>query len=245
MSEMPRLLDADNVSIVYTSEGSGKKNAAVKEVSFAVYRGDYLCVIGMNGSGKSSLIKGILGLTPLSGGEIKRHIPKEKISYLPQISAVPEGFPATVREIAVSGTQRKGSLFISKSDREAAATALANLGISDLAERRYGALSGGQRQRVLLARAICKNPELLILDEPCAGLDEITVNQFYERLYKLNANSGTAILMITHDLHDVKRYAKHIIELDTRLLFWGTVGEWEQHGSESSHIEHTHRHVAD
>jgi len=215
----------------YNSENS-KVNIAVKNVSFNVEIGDYCCIVGMNGSGKSSLIKGILGLAPLSSGSIDYGIDRSEISYLPQINSIPLDFPATVKEIVLTGSQKKSknllSAFYSKDDIQSANNAMNLLKIPGLAKKRFGELSGGQQQKVLLARALCKNPKLLILDEPCAGLDNHTVDSFYELLYDLNSKNKVTILMITHDLHDVQKYAKHIIEMNAEILFYGTAKEWEE-----------------
>ena len=246
-------LKVNGATIQYASNynNSSKVNIAVKDVSFNVEHGDYCCIVGMNGSGKSSLIKGILGLTSLSFGSIEYGVDRSKISYLPQINSIPMDFPATVKEIVLTGAQKKSkvislsslfsslfSTFYSKDDTRYADGAMELLKIKNLSKKRFGELSGGQQQKVLLARALCKNPRLLILDEPCAGLDNNTVDSFYELLYDLNTLNKVTVLMITHDLHDVQKYAKHIIEMDAGLLFYGTVKEWEErqkHGSGGHH----------
>ena len=235
---MSYALKVNGVTIKYSSNynsENSKVNIAVKNVSFNVELGDYCCIVGMNGSGKTSLIKSILGLTPLSSGTIDYGVERGEISYLPQINSIPLDFPATVREIVLTGAQKKSnkskslfSAFYSKDDVKSANNALKLLKITELAKKRFGELSGGQQQKVLLARALCKNPKLLILDEPCAGLDNNTVESFYELLYDLNNKNKVTVLMITHDLHDVEKYAKHIIEMDTELLFYGTAKQWEE-----------------
>ena len=235
------VLKVDGVTIQYASNyyngksNNSKINTAVKNVSFNIESGDYCCIVGMNCSGKSSLIKGILGLAPLSSGTIDYGVERDKISYLPQINSIPPDFPATVKEIILTGAQKKSgnsksllSAFYSKNDIKSAVNAMERLKISNLEKKRFGELSGGQQQKVLLARALCKNPALLILDEPCAGLDNSTVDSFYELLYDLNTVNKVTVLMITHDLHDVQKYAKHIIEMDTKLIFYGTTREWEE-----------------
>ncbi|MCL1858911.1 MAG: ABC transporter ATP-binding protein [Oscillospiraceae bacterium] len=234
-------LKVNGVTIKYSSNynsdnsGNSRVNIAVKNVSFIVENGDYCCIVGMNGSGKSSLIKGILGLAPISSGTIDYGVERGEISYLPQINSIPVDFPATVKEIALTGAQKKSkglfSAFYSKDDVKSANYAMERLKITGLAKKRFGELSGGQQQKVLLARALCKNPKLLILDEPCAGLDNNTVDSFYELLYDLNNKHKVTVLMITHDLHDVQKYAKHIIEMDAGILFYGTAKEWEERGN--------------
>jgi zinc transport system ATP-binding protein len=244
------VLKINGVTIKYSSNynhDSEKVNIAVKNVSFNIESGDYCCIVGMNGSGKTSLIKGILGLAPLSSGSIEYGIKRDEISYLPQINSIPSNFPATVKEIVLTGAQKKSksilSAFYSKDDVKSANNAIERLKITELTKKRFGELSGGQQQKVLLARALCKNPRLLILDEPCAGLDNSTVDSFYELLYTLNNLHKVTVLMITHDLHDAQKYAKHIIEMSTELLFYGTTHEWEawRKFDEKSH-SHSHGH---
>jgi len=235
---MNHALKVNGVTIKYSSNynsNDSKVNIAVKNVSFNVEIGDYCCIVGMNGSGKSSLIKGILKLAPLSSGHIDYGVDLGDISYLPQINSIPLDFPATVKEIVLTGAQKnaknsKGlfSAFYSKDDVKSMNYAMERLKITGLAKKRFGELSGGQQQKVLLARALCKNPKLLILDEPCAGLDNNTVDSFYELLYDLNNKNNVTVLMITHDLHDVEKYAKHIIEMNAEILFYGTAKEWEE-----------------
>ena len=246
-------LKINGVTIKYSSNynhDSEKINIAVKNVSFNIESGDYCCIVGMNGSGKTSLIKGILGLTPLSSGSIDYGVKRDEISYLPQINSIPPDFPATVREIVLTGAQKKSktlslsslfSAFYSKNDIKSATGAIELLKITELTKKRFGELSGGQQQKVLLARALCKNPRLLILDEPCAGLDNSTVDSFYELLYTLNNLNKVTILMITHDLHDAQKYAKHIIEMSAELLFYGTTQEWEK-WRKSNGGSHSHGH---
>ena len=246
---MSYILKVNDVTIKYSSNYNNynsKVNIAVKNVSFNVENGDYCCVVGMNGSGKSSLIKGILGLIPLTSGSIDYGADCGKISYLPQINSIPVDFPATVKEIVLTGAQKKSKKifppFYSKDDIKSANNAIELLKITALTKKRFGELSGGQQQKVLLARALCKNPSLLILDEPCAGLDNSTVDSFYEVLYELNVINKVAVLMITHDLHDVQKYARHIIEMDTELLFYGTTQEWETRQNGGHGHGHSHSH---
>lgn len=200
------------------------KSPVVEDVSFTVSRGEYICLVGHNGSGKSTLMKGLLGLHAAQEGEARWHVPPERISYLPQSS--PKDFPATVREIVLTGRQRRGRLFYSKEDKAMVKRVLERLEMSDFAGRRLGELSGGQQQRALIARALCREPEALLLDEPCAGLDSHISEDFYEMLGRLN-REGLTILMASHDHDSVARWATRVIELCRTVTFDGPAGEWE------------------
>ena len=167
----------------------------INDVSLRVDSGEMIFITGSNGSGKSTLTKAIAGLLPVSSGKITR---SQKISYVPQIEEADRNFPAKVWEIVLTGTQRKGKLFYSKHDRELATRFINALGLNELVDSEIKTLSGGQLRRVYLARALCGEPELLLLDEPCAGLDadshEILFGVLREILMK-----GCAIMMVTHD----------------------------------------------
>lgn len=216
------LLALSDVSIAYGSL------LAVERVSLDVSEGDFLCLVGANGSGKSTLIRGILGLTPLAGGRIELRSGLEGTAYVPQIERADRDFPATVREIVMTGTQRRGrrAPFYTHADKAAAAAALSAFEIADLADRRIGKLSGGQMQRVLLARAMCRQPELLFLDEPCSGLDTDSKRSFYDLLARLHRERRTTIVMVSHDLDEVGERATRVAVMARRLLFVGSPEAW-------------------
>jgi zinc transport system ATP-binding protein len=207
---------------------------AVENANFSIENGEYTCLIGANGSGKSTLIKGILGLLPINNGEITLGVDREKISYIPQVNHIERDFPATVKEVVISGTQKadKKLPFYNKQDRTAALAAMERLGISDLKNRKIGNLSGGQQQRVMLARALCREPKLLILDEPCSGLDPKITEEFYNILSHLNKDEGVSIFMTSHDLVEVSKYAGKVIVLNRKVEFAGSIENWKQYYSE-------------
>ena len=216
------MLKVNKVSITYGSL------IAVKDISFEVDEGEYICVVGYNGSGKSSLIKGIFGLVPLSSGSTEFAIPMEHVAYLPQTNLAERHFPATVNEVVLTGTQKKARRlpFYSKADIKNAEEAMKLLNIFNLKNKRIGELSGGQQQRAMLARVLCRKPKMLILDEPCAGLDPEITKEFYALLADLNENQGIAILMASHDLTEIQKHAKRIISVGQTLRFDGNVEEW-------------------
>ena len=225
------LISINNLDVNYRI---GYKTVFVlKDINLNVNSGDYLCILGNNGSGKSTLIKTILGLNPISRGEIKINCQKSDISYLPQASGISSDFPATVEEIVLSGTQSIQSgftlPFYSRKDKVHAEVAIEKAKITNLVKRRFGELSGGQKQRVLFARAIVKNPKILILDEPCTGLDHDTSENFYALLRQVNTEDKTTIVMVSHDLSAVKKFASKVVVLNGELKFCGSVDEWEKY----------------
>lgn len=219
------LLTLDQVSIVYDNE----RQFAVENVSFTVSEGEYICLIGSNGSGKSTLLKGITGLAPLARGRVVRHLDPDQYGYLSQYHMIDRNFPATVYEVILSGTQsrEKHLPFYTKEDKKMAARAMEMFGVMPFKTKRIGHLSGGQQQRVLLARAFCKSPKLLLLDEPCAGLDPVMTREFYEILDRLNKEEHIAILMASHDMEQVENYAKRVIVMNQTVEFDGSVNAWK------------------
>lgn len=197
-------------------------------LSFSVNAGDYLCVIGENGSGKSTLMRTLLGLhEPLSGKiEYSDGLHKNEIGYLPQQTVVQKDFPATVREIVLSGNQGHCGIrpFYSREDKKLTADNMERMGITELSSRSYRTLSGGQQQRVLLARALCATKKIILLDEPVSGLDPVVTSQMYELIASLN-REGITVIMISHDLDAALKYASHILSLG-KTVFFGKTDEY-------------------
>lgn len=202
---------------------------AAEDCSLNITAGEYVCLVGPNGSGKSSLIRAALGLVKVKHGEIILGVGQSEVAYLPQIDLAPLGFPATVRETVLCGTQKpdvKRLPFYSKEDKRRASEAMERMKISSLAFSRVGELSGGQRQRVFLARALCRAPKLLLLDEPCAGLDETSAAGLYDTLSELH-NEGITLLMATHDLGILSSLPVRIAELNGTIIFDGDYLGWK------------------
>lgn len=213
-------LTCKNITVGY------EDGAVAKNINFQLNAGDYMCILGENGSGKTTLMKTLLGLVPPLEGEIA--IDKKDglhIGYLPQITQVQKDFPASVEEIVLSGCLKKTgkSPFYKKSHKVEAHTNMRKVNICDLAKKSYRNLSGGQQQRVLLARALCAAEDVLLLDEPTAGLDAASTAEMYEYIEKLN-KEGMTIIMISHDMDAVK-YASHVLEFEEDIKFM-TKGEF-------------------
>lgn len=213
---MPQI-KCDNLTLGYGSQ------EILSGLSFEVNAGDYLCIVGENGSGKTTLMKTLLGLTkPLSGAiEFGGGVTARKIGYLPQQTDVQRDFPASVREIVLSGCLGHDGFrpFYSKADKALAQRSMERMNIADLSRRCYRELSGGQQQRVLLARALCATEDLLLLDEPVAGLDPKVTVEMYELIESLNKNDNVTIIMISHDIDKALDYASHILHIGSEIFF--------------------------
>lgn len=206
------------------------------DVSFSLNGGDYLGIVGPNGSGKTTLIKIILGflqpvrgVVSLFGQTPSRFSHWHKIGYLPQkLSSFNPGFPATVKEIVALGLlSRKGfPRRIGTADRKVIDQALSLMDILPIKNKLVGELSGGQQQRVFLAKALACEPELLILDEPTTALDPEGREKFFATLKELNGRENVTIIMITHDIGTIGKYASRFLYLDKTVIFYGGFDEF-------------------
>jgi zinc transport system ATP-binding protein len=195
---------------------------AVKDVSFGIMPGDYLCVVGENGSGKTSLMKAIAGLVPLASGSVHLNgIESNQVGYLPQQTPAQKDFPASVREVVLSGRLgRNGkSPFYTKQDKQIADEKISMLNIGAVKKKSYRSLSGGQQQRVLLARALCATERLLLLDEPVTGLDPLMSAEMYEILRGLNER-GMTIVMVSHDVGVALHHCNKVLHMQTSGTFF-------------------------
>lgn len=194
-------------------------------VNFEVNKGDYLCIVGENGTGKSTLMKALLRLKMPESGTITlgEGLTQKEIGYLPQQTPMQRDFPASVREIVMTGFL--GSMrfrpFYSREEKSKAAKIMKKLGISELSGACYRDLSGGQQQRVLLARALCATEKMLLLDEPVAGLDPKVTAELYTLIRRLNREEKITIIMISHDMEMALEDASHVLHLSNEPLFFG------------------------
>ena len=205
--------------------------AVLGPIDFEVFSGDYLCIIGANGSGKTTLMKTLLGIIKPVSGTIETAVGTRRgAGYLPQKAEMQRDFPASVQEVVLSGFHSCMGLrpFYSKAEKHAASANLERLGMKGFEGRPYSRLSGGQQQRVLLARALCAAGDLLILDEPVAGLDPDATKEMYSTIEDLNRNSGMTIIMISHDIEAVSSYATKILKVG-KDLFYGSAEQYRAH----------------
>mgnify|MGYP002623727645 CR=1 FL=1 len=216
------LLTIQNLSLGYDS------HTILENLNFSVNAGEYLCIVGENGSGKTTLMKTLLQLQePISGRILVGDgLKSNEIGYLPQQTVVQKDFPASVREIVLSGCQGRCGLrpFYNREEKQLAEDNMERMGIASLSGRCYRELSGGQQQRVLLARALCATRKVLLLDEPVSGLDPKVTAEMYDLISKLN-QEGITIIMISHDISAAIRYASHVLHIGTNI-FYGTRDEY-------------------
>jgi len=226
-ADFPVLVDCREVSFGYGG------HPVVRNLTFTVRQRDYLCIVGENGCGKSTLVRGILRLISPLGGSIvfSPDMKADETGCLLQQEAAKKDFPAGVSEIVLSGMAGRTGLrpFYTRREKETALENMRRLEVADLRNRCFRELSGGQQRRVLIARALCAARKLLVLDEPSAGLDPLVTNELYELLARIN-QEGITIVMVTHDIQAALKYAGRILHIAGEKYFYGSVSGWEQSG---------------
>jgi zinc transport system ATP-binding protein len=220
------IVTVDNLSFRYNSA------EVLAGISFDVHEGDFIGLVGPNGSGKTTVIKVILGLLKQINGQIWLFGTKvnafrdwHRIGYLPQkLAHFNPHFPATVKEIVSSGvfSAKKFPKRIHRSDEALIDEAMVVTDVADIRHKMIGELSGGQQQRVFLARAIVNRPELLILDEPTTALDPEAREKFFQTLIGMNRTNHVTIILITHDIASIGKYASKLMYLDKQVIFYGS-----------------------
>lgn len=227
---MNNILTVTNLAVTY----SGKK--VISNINFTAEDGDFLVIFGENGSGKSSLVKALLGLKTPSDGKITfgNGVKHSEIGYLPQMTPEQKDFPASAMEVVLSGCLNSMGIkpFYGKKEKSLAKKNMELLSVYDLKNECFRTLSGGQKQRILLARALCAAKKLLILDEPVSGLDPVATKDFYEAITLIN-KTGVCIIMVSHDTGSALSVAKHVLDIGNHtVLFFGTAEEYNQSGKE-------------
>ncbi len=216
------VLEIENLKVSYSN------HTALENINFKINEGEYVCLVGENGSGKSTLVKTIVGLLKADEGKINLNISLDEVAYLSQTNLKDLEFPATSKEIIMSGVQKHKKLpFYTKKDKKDYEEIIKKLKIEDIQNRRIGDLSGGQKQRVLIARALIRNPKLLILDEPTTGLDYNITKELYRILENLNRENKMTIILATHDIDEITENKPRIIYLAKTIKYDGSLEGWK------------------
>lgn len=212
------IIEIQNLSYSY------EKELVLQDINLTVNEKDFLVFIGPNGGGKSTLVKLILGINHVQKGSINifnqpAHKNLTRIGYVSQNTNINIDFPIKVIEVVMMGhNSHKQKLFgYKKEEVEHARFVLKQVGMEEFENNKIGELSGGQRQRVMIARALCSDPKILVLDEPTSSIDADGQKQVYELLKKLNKK--VTIIVVSHDLSVVLEYATKVAHINQRLSF--------------------------
>ncbi len=205
---------------------------ALDNITLDILEGEFVGIIGPNGSGKTTFLKGILGLIYPTRGTLQifdcacealRCYHRARIGYVPQKERTDPNYPITAWEVTMMG--RYGVLGLchrpAKADREIVGEALNAVGMLDLRDIPFGELSSGQQQRVLISRALAQRPEILLLDEPTTGIDAAAQHMLIDLIANLRQSYRLTILFVTHDINIISPLANTLILLNTHLLGMG------------------------
>lgn len=221
------LLEAEGVTFGYG------RTPVLDDVSLRVRAGEFVALVGPNGSGKSTLLKVMLGsLPPRSGsvrllGEPPERVDRARLGYVPQRPTLDSEVPATIEEIVLAGRLSRRGWWrpLRRADREFVHHALESVGLGELRRTPLNELSGGQQQRAFIARAFATEPDLLVLDEPIAGVDAESQRRFRDSLAHLIAQHGAGVLLVSHELSAVAQDLDRVVILKQRVLFDGPPAE--------------------
>jgi len=201
---------------------------SIEDISLKIWPGQFVAVVGPNGGGKTTLLRTILGAVPLMRGNViirgrETHgSTLERVGYVPQLETIDWNFPITVEEVILMGLFRKNHWLtkIQKEDREKLNALLDRLNLTGLGKRHIRELSGGQQQAVFLGRALIGEPDLILLDEPTAGLDIRSRDDVIHFLHEIN-HQGVAIVITAHDLNWVAAHLPWVVCLNHRIIAEG------------------------
>jgi zinc transport system ATP-binding protein len=247
----PPLISLKDVSFRYTAED------VLEGITLEIHKGDFVGIIGPNGSGKTTLLRIILGLLKPQQGSVSlfdqplsQFHEWWRIGYVPQKAIHIEAqFPVTVAEVVAQGRFARVGLLhrLSQKDKEAIDHALEVVGMRETRDRLIRELSGGQQQRVFIARALASEPELLILDEPTAGVDIESQEEFYKLLAQLKREKSLTLVIVSHDVDVVVNEVNQLVCINKRLVYHGSpkkfiTGEYLEklYGKERRLILHGH-----
>jgi manganese/iron transport system ATP-binding protein len=204
------------------------RRPVLEGVTFAVPRASMVGIVGPNGGGKSTLLKALLGLVPRQRGEVELlgqrpdRRARGRVGYVPQREEVDWGFPVSARDVVMMGRVPSMGLFRrpTRRDREVVRQALETVGMGEHAGTRIGEFSGGQQQRIFLARALAREAEILLLDEPVSGVDAPSQHEIFDLLRRLQGE-GKTVIVTTHDLSCVAERFDYALLLNRRVVAFG------------------------
>ena len=212
---MNTILNVKNLSVTFDAQ------KVVQDVSFALKKGEYLALVGPNGAGKSTLLKTIINDNRKFAGSFS-FCSDIKLGYVAQKNSDDIYFPATVKEVIKSGFKQNFFSFrFNRQEKEFFQSVVSELNLSSLLKKSFYSLSGGQKRAVLIARALCTGSDLLILDEPASGLDNIAASRLYEAIRTVKNRFNTAIIMVGHDINRLCSEADLILCLEHTVKFIG------------------------
>ena len=246
----PDVVDLRDATVAYDGR------VALAHADLRLTAGEVVALLGANGSGKSTLVRAVVGLVPLQTGTLalfgtpaERFTERTRLGYVPQRVGATTGVPATVREVVTTGRLARRGRFrpLRAADRRAVDDALETVGLAGRAADAVGTLSGGQQQRVLIARALAGEPDLLVMDEPTAGVDLASQEALAETVSRL-AERGTTVLLVAHELGPMHGLVRRAVTLaDGRVLHDGPPPEPDHlhlHDPEHAHPPHEAPHAA-
>lgn len=231
---MQEAIRLENVSTIY----EGEKRPAIKNVNLFIMHNDFVYVVGPNAAGKTTLLETIIGLLTTSQGQVyvigqntKKNGRKIrcKIGYVPQDFIVDPSEPFTALDVIMMGMYGKLGLLrrVEKEHKQKALETTEDLGIENLANRPVGKLSGGQQQKVMIARALAKEPEILLLDEPFSNLDIESRQRIPKMISQLHKRKGLTTIIVTHDVSQVSKNGSRVVVMNEgRIIAEKTVAEF-------------------
>jgi zinc transport system ATP-binding protein len=222
------LIEVEHVSFAYGDA------PVLDDVTLSIERGEFVALVGPNGSGKTTLLKVLLGLLRPSAGQVRlfgvspeRFDERWRLGYVPQRPELTSEIPATVEEVVAAGRLPRVGWWrrLGPDDRQWIRHAMSSVALDDLRSRPVNELSGGQQQRTFIARAFASEPDLLVLDEPIAGIDRESQDRFRESLVHLVNEHGAGVLLVSHELSAVAQDLDRVVVLKRRVVFDGPPSE--------------------
>ena len=223
------------------------------DVSLTVHSGEFVALLGTNGSGKSTLMRTLVGVLPpadgtarIFGADVTRRaaVDWERVGYVPQRSTATAGVPATVTEVVTAGLLSQRRLRLGRDTGKRATAALERVGMAHVARRSIGSLSGGQQQRVLIARALAREPELLLLDEPLAGVDSENQSAFATTMASLR-DEGLTVLVVLHETGPLAPLLSRAVVLRHGRVVHDGAPPQAAPGHDAHDHDHQHEHADD